>query len=609
MGSLNERKFDHVDNNLLSLQNIKTVLVGKSQKFKLDEHFNCKGRNSSNTNRDNANPLYNLCSMPAAGIQTFPKVSLHLHNKNITTKQENTPVCDPHAPPVALPSGTYVQFDPHRALYSKQMFWALPFYIEQKIEPIWSIIVQKFVWLIGNRLVIHSPGLQPTEETIIDQAQVVNDVLNNFSCKNASLVVCMRNLVKVMIDSARSMNNAFPEVLDQWTQSLTELNYSFPAFHSQQRLQSLAQLNYDFATFEKIQNKFCKQNKIIFQPVDYTQRKSPTGLIPIMNIDEINNIYKETCHGYQNKNHFKQITLSHPWAQFPNILLLVVFNNPHYDSIPYIELLYRPFFPQMLYCGPAKPDFNAPILHGLKNLQFSVFHYTPTRPGYNQGSLNYECMVNALQMKYPVDGILFLSDDVLLVPAEVAKMQTNAVWYVPHWDTINDDIRDPIISQWGFKVHQRFIMHLWDRIERDKNSSFILHQCYQNLLARNGDRYRVNGGFADLYYIPQRIAQEFAFLGSIFLEENVFLEIAVPTIIQCLDGLENVDVLYGEYREKNIAAPWLKFADPKFKGMSYLHRTKWSFLASWSPDKQNFQKFFCTGALPWLHHANGTLPV
>ncbi len=596
---------------LLSLYNSRKFLVFKSgQEFKAEEHFGCRGRESNKTNMSKKHqPLYDLCSLSAVGIQAHPKVSLHLNNNNNTTIQKSIPVCDPHAPPVALPSGTYVQFDPHRALYSKQMFWALPFYIEQKIEPIWSVTVQKLMWLIGNRLVIHSPVWQQTVETKFDEHPVMNSILNFSQCEQTHFALCLRNMIKFLIDNT-FLDKHFLEVSDEWTQCLTQLNYTFPALLSQQRLQSLAQLKYDFVAFQKLHQDFCMQNDAVLHPVDYTkiQIDSPTGLVPILNLDEINKIHLETCQNYQNTSYFKKVTLSHPWTQFPNILLLVVFNNPTYESIPVVETLYRPFFPHILYCGPGMPDLNIPTLQQLKLLQFSFCPYKPTPGVHLRGSFNYECVVNAINMHYHVEGILFVADDLLLAPSKIKDLQTNATWYVPVWDTINDDVRDPIVVQWGFYRYRPELMRLWDRIERDQNGSLILHECYNRLVSLNGDRYRLNGGFADLYYVPQRIAEEFSYLSSIFLEQNTFLEIAVPTIFQCLDGLANVQVLDGEYRNENGGAPWLKFVDPKFQRRSYLHRTKWSFMSIGNPQRPSYQDFFCTKALPWLHDPNGTLP-
>ncbi len=398
----------------------------------------------------------------------------------------------------------------------------------------------------------------------------------------------MRNLVNLMGEKSILDTSAL-SVFDQWHQSL-------------------AQMGYNFAEFQNHNPELCLANEIFLHPVDYDKMPvdSPTGLIPILNLDEINKILNKTC-DYENTNNLKKVSLSQPWMQYPNVLLLVVFNHPNYESIPYVETLYRPFFPHILYCGPIPLDMNAPALQKLK-LSFVQYNLSPMGKGQLPGSNNYECMVNALQMKYPVDGILFLADDVLLAPGKIKNFQTMVAWYVPRWDTINDDVRDPIIRQWGFLKQGYQLMHFWSRTEQGKNNSPVLQKCFQNLITRNGDKFRFNGGFADLYYIPQRIGPEFAFLGSLFQENYAYLEMAVPTIIQCLDGLDNVEILDGEYRNQHRDEPWHKFADPKFKGRSYLHRTKWSHLATELKPK-NYHKFFCTKALPWLHDPNGTLPV
>ncbi len=592
MGDVDQTSTDQIDTNFLSAFNSDRGLVFKSgHEFKAEEHFGCRGRDTGNKTTGTTNQtLYSLCVKGTQGIQTYPKVSLHLNNKNTTTKQENTPVCDPHAPPVALPSGTYVQFDPHRALYSKQMFWALPFFNEEQFELVWSLVVQKFVWSIGNMVEVHSPSWQPVEETqIIPQ---VDKILKGAGCNGTNLAPCLRDSIKEMVQM-QMMDQPAVSIIEQWLQCLTQMNYDFPVP-------------------QKPPPEMCMSNNIIFQPVDYSkvQMESTQGLVPILNIDEISKVYQETCAARLEKDVFKKVTLSHPWGQFSNILLLVVFNHPIYDGIPYIETLYRPFFPQILYCGPGLPKLNIPPAYPLKNFTFSFYPYPPTKARYNKGSFNYDCMVNAIHMHYPVDGILFTSDDLLFAPGKIKNFEHNATWFVPEWDTVTDDARDPIVWQWGFTSHRQQLQAVWHKIEKNRNTSQVLQQCYNNLLSKNGDRFRFNGALADIYYIPQRIAQEFAILGSVFLQHDVFLEMAVPTIIQCLDGLGDVEVLDGEYRTHDRNDPWKKFVEPKFQGRSYIHPTKWGHLGKTKakhvgkiPGVYNLRQFFCTKALPWVHDA------
>ena len=508
--------------------------------------------------------------------------------------QPNTAMCDQFAPPISLPPGQFAQYDQFRALHVKEAFWSLPFVDRPRFGSIWSLIVQHFLGLTGSRLMLHIPSSQLVMADTQDHSsstEATKVILKDSKCNSTSLNLCIFNLV-TLLSERRIVDLSVVQVLKQWLQSLAQIGYKFPAVGTKQTV-------------------MCFSDKIIFQPVDHNeeQTESSEEIIPILNSYEINKVHKETCQTYQNTSFFEKVTLSQPWAQFSNILLLVVFNNPYYESIPFVETLYRPFFPHILYCGPGLPNLSVPPGYPLNNFQFSFYPYRPTIHGNPNGSFNYECIINAFRMKYPVDGILFLADDVLLAPGKVKGLQYDSIWYVPVWDTINDDIRDPIIAQWRFKKYRKQVAHLLNRMQREETNVPLIHQCFNHLVSRNGDKYRVNGGFADIYYIPQRISQKFTFLGSVFLQEWIFLEIAIPTLIQCLDGLNNVEILNGEYRNQQAVAPWLKLMNPKFKSRSYLHRTKWGFLARNNPRIKSFQDLFCNKALPWVHDVNGTLPV
>ncbi len=186
MRGLSQWKHYEANQHLRSVNNNTKVLAFKSQvQFSVEEHFGCFGKDPSKIHKNKpGQSLYNLCSMPSPSIQAYPEVSLHFNNKETKGRHDSVAMCDPYAPAVALPSGTYVQFDPHRALYSKQMFWALPFYNGEKFEFTWSIIVQKLLQLNGNRLVLLSPGWKPMEKKLIQEAEIVYGIVKDFTCKD-----------------------------------------------------------------------------------------------------------------------------------------------------------------------------------------------------------------------------------------------------------------------------------------------------------------------------------------------------------------------------------------------------------------------------------------
>ena len=76
----------------------------------------------------------------------------------------------------------------------------------------------------------------------------------------------------------------------------------------------------------------------------------------------------------------------------------IAYNYPFYNSIPHLEVLYRPAFPHLLFCGPP---FNS------------------TRPGILivdiiKGFLGYECLGRATRENTGYKGYFYIRDDVIL---------------------------------------------------------------------------------------------------------------------------------------------------------------------------------------------------
>ena len=120
----------------------------------------------------------------------------------------------------------------------------------------------------------------------------------------------------------------------------------------------------------------------------------------------------------------------------------------------------------------------------------------------------------------------------------------------------------------------------------------VLSRCYRKLIQSNGALLRANGGYSDIYYVPRRQIANFVRLAQFFLRHNIFLEIAIPTIVQCLEMDDNIAGLHGiqswdaDYRD----TPWHYFRRTELVGKSYFHPTKWGFAAKGS---KNHTLFFC----------------
>ena len=567
------------------------------------EHFGCRIRHTNTDRKHDA--LYSLCSQQTPAIQVQTSVTVLPLSDNAAKENDylfHSPDCDTRAPPVTLPVGSFIPFEPNGAMYRKDAFWALPFVYEEHELPyyktlLWSFVVQKILWLSGNRLLIYSANATLERKLSFPDADRVQLTVEEWQCENSRLFMCIMEIVKSLLEK-HLVDGSIGPVLHEWLNALKQIGYQEPPLKS---------------NIEET----CKSNEILFHPVNYenvvykrsSRHRKP--YIPVNNVQEIYSTYMNTCSGKKNDIRFNiKINFTHPWTQFEDVLLIITYNNPHYETIEYVETLYRPFFPRLLHCGPGVPDVGKRNLRGLKNFAFSFYSYGGTRQGHLNGSFNYECIIGAINMHFPVEGYLVISDDMLISTYKTFDLRRYLAWYLPKEEIRTGDVKRMKECRLGmcdfyphwhwWEDYQTQVISLFKRMEKEQYNSALINRCYRQLILLNGGQYRANGAYSDIYYIPSRIAAEFATLASLFLEEDVFLEITIPTILRCLENTDDVEVLRGIASwELDRDSAWMNFNKDKFLGKSYLHPTKWSYLAN---GQVEFKQFYCDKVLPYLHN-------
>jgi len=305
-----------------------------------------------------------------------------------------------------------------------------------------------------------------------------------------------------------------------------------------------------------------------------------------------------------------RVDLSRSWQQYGDVLLLVTFNKDHYESLPYVEALYRSFFPSILYCGPGHPDYTR--FPALRSLNLSFVSYGETPEGHVDGALNYRCLTYAVDMHYSVAGYLAMADDILLPVHPLSKLMDahrGVTWYLPPGEVRVGEVlklRECRLGMCDFHPHWDWweeyrpnIIQLFYKIHKLENYSPLVHRCHKQLIQLNNADMRPCGGYSDIYYIPKRIAGDFSELAKLFLQHSIFLEIAVPTIIRCLETPEDIQPLQGKQLwERDRTSPWIYFTPRDLVGKHYLHPTKWSGLAR---GDSNATEFYCNKVMPFMH--------
>jgi len=215
---------------------------------------------------------------------------------------------------------------------------------------------------------------------------------------------------------------------------------------------------------------------------------------------------------------------------FNDILVIVNFNFPHYENIPFIKEIYS--FPNIVFYGDDIPG---------------SFCSEVTLCKQHKGFFSYRVMLDA-QKKYPnYQGYLFLMDDLLLNYWNLTKFDKNKVWFIKFQskhnvvDVINSDRKD---WWWGRQFGKERCASAWQE----------LSDRFKNRLEKTlGVRNAFVGGNSDIYYVPKRLVEDYVEIFNIMSNNEVFLELAIPTGLYAIEDYDNFETMLIKYL-------WSKYA-------------------------------------------------
>ena len=201
-------------------------------------------------------------------------------------------------------------------------------------------------------------------------------------------------------------------------------------------------------------------------------------------------------------------------AHFENILLIINFNHAHYESIPLLKKIYKPFFNNIIFYGPSKHP------------EVVEFHHY-------KGYFSYLCIADAME-KYPnQSGYLFLMDDCILHPWFIRELDITKIWYSSIMFHLKEKGNPINIMQGSSATTWVWWATQWGLKPTIKTFEEI-HDHYKHILEMNWGKSTVVSAFSDLAYIPSKYQNNFIELAKIFGKHRVFLEIALPTIMNCI---------------------------------------------------------------------------
>lgn len=198
-----------------------------------------------------------------------------------------------------------------------------------------------------------------------------------------------------------------------------------------------------------------------------------------------------------------------------DILLIINYNHAHYKSVNLLRKLYEPYFSHIEFYGPQP--------------------HSQIRCCYHEaGWYGYKVLADAMN-KFPhYKGYLFTNDDCIIHPWNLNRYDDSKIWCVKPYQAKLE--KDGIIG-WGW--HKNFAYHAIS------NAYDILPINYRKTLEKNYGNNTIAWGFSDIVYVPARFKSDIITLCAIFESTRTFLEIAFPTMLGCIEDIQNLQFLNG----------------------------------------------------------------
>ena len=239
--------------------------------------------------------------------------------------------------------------------------------------------------------------------------------------------------------------------------------------------------------------------------------------------------------------------------KFRDILLVIVYNYPYYDTIPLLTRLYRPLFRRIIFCGPPGNSSHHVITVDVR-----------------RGILGYECLGRTIREHPGYEGYFYINDDVILNYWNLREFNTSRLWESP-FSFSPANMTGPIPRDWYWWISPYGLVNCRQACEKiantphnNPNKHAPLQWTLAFLYVNSKSRLKCFSGRSDIFFVPREHAQTFAGLALVFYEHKVFLEIAVPTIFRLLDLEGNIGRLPGYYIPGDVRKGDPRVTDSRF---------------------------------------------
>lgn len=218
---------------------------------------------------------------------------------------------------------------------------------------------------------------------------------------------------------------------------------------------------------------------------------------------------------------------------FSSILLAINFNNPFYNNIPILNKYFGSIFEKVIYCGPER------------SRKYDIITIEGARTYFG-----YMCLAVGIQ-KFPnYKGYLFVNDDMIVNWWNMIETPQDKIWYGKEiYNEAGAAMDKPAPCCWHWWTTARALekckaaFNSLQASSSQWNGKYFLDIYFENT---KGAPLCLRA-WSDFMYIPSRLSKVFSHLANEFYRNEVFLEVAVATILSMLDKKENIVNLDGVY--------------------------------------------------------------
>ncbi|XP_067662712.1 uncharacterized protein [Haliotis asinina] len=436
-------------------------------------------------------------------------------------------------PPVFLPRNTFTSLSSEITVFRYDAFWALAL---TEID-FGDLVTQRFVWEIDGMVGIYSFAESSIRyQQRLERRTWIAALLKSWQCAvNSDLLDCFGNVIN-RLGSEQLIEFSDVLRLREWISELRKTIFQIPQRQFHER-----KLN----------------------------RSTTVGLIKI---PQTKNPFNKFAYSFL-KNLCPETDITFPHESIEDVALIITFNVPRfYKNIQSLEVMYRPYFPNIIYCGPKLKAFKEFVSN------FTTGNYIYVEAFKRGWYYMYECTVEAMKLNIDVKGFLQIGDDTLVNPWNLYSQPREKIWLLKSFRRANASL-DELKPRWGWwrKVKPRIqavLNEMRDIAEHRPKRGFEYRflQNFQNV-SRNFTNLFIQT--CDFIYMPTILKDNFTIMANLLLKHKVMIEIGFANIAFGLRRWRDIhfvkDVGLWDNRDRYIAmySPGEVFLHP-FKLQTYL---------------------------------------